>query len=223
MMQKPKKPAGIFLDWDGTLVDSFQFLLKAHNHVREILGRPPMPEGEFKRYFGMPRELLYRELYGKNGMDAKKHFEEFVTKHHMTYLNPLPGADDLVRTIVKLGIPSGVISNKKGVFVRNEIDHFGWTPLFSAIVGAGEAPQDKPAGDPLLLGISLAGVIAQPADIWYVGDSETDAICAENTGASLILIDHGDNLEGWARRFKPLLVVKNCGELTGLLLQWFQN
>src|SRR5688572_23960171 len=148
---KLKRPSAIFLDWDGTLVDSFNFLMEAHNHVRRLLGLETFSPERFSEYFGQPREILYKALYGKHAQDAKGHFETFVQKHHLKFLKPLPGAETLVNTIHNMKFPCGVVSNKKGDFIRAEIENFGWTPLFSAIVGAGEAPQDKPAADPLLL------------------------------------------------------------------------
>jgi phosphoglycolate phosphatase len=214
-----RKPKAIFLDWDGTLVDSFAFLLTAHNHVRNIFGMPPFTADEFMKYFGMPRDTLYQKLYEKNKLEAKTHFEAFVIQKHLKYLKPLPGADGLVRTIHELGLKSGVVSNKKGEFVRREIEHFGWTPLFSAIVGSGEAPQDKPSPDPLLLALTLSGLEGQADETWYVGDSETDALCAKQAGSPLVLIDHGHNLTGWIGEYKPILIIKNCGELSDFLLQ----
>ncbi len=215
-----EKPDAIFLDWDGTLVDSFNFLMEAHNHVRRTLGIEPFSAETFNEYFGQPREILYRNLYGKHAAAAKGHFETFVTKHHLTYLKPLPGADTLVNTIHKMNIPCGVVSNKKGTFIRAEIENFGWTSKFGAIVGAGEAPQDKPAADPLLLAISLARAEKHRKNTWYVGDSETDAECARNAGCMLVLIDHGTNISGWVDRYNPVLTVKNCNELSDYLLQW---
>ena len=215
-----KRPSAIFLDWDGTLVDSFAFLLQAHNHVRGIIGFEPFNAEQFMEYFGQPREILYRNLYGKHGAEAKIHFEAFVTEHHLKYLKPLPGADELLRTIHKLKIPMGIVSNKKGDFIRREIDNFGWTPMFGAIVGAGEAPQDKPAADPLLLAIALANADKNLKNTWYVGDSETDAECAKNAGCISILIDHGNNISPWVGRYNPALVIKNCTELRDFLLQW---
>jgi phosphoglycolate phosphatase len=214
------RPSAIFLDWDGTLVDSFGFLLDAHNHVRRTLSMELLTNEDFKVYFGMPRELLYKKLYGKYRTEAKSHFEDFVLRHHLEFLKPLPGADRLVRTIHNIKVPSGVVSNKKGDFIRKEIDNFGWTPLFSSIVGAGEAPQDKPAADPLLLAMALAKADKNPKKVWYVGDSETDAQCARNAGCILILIDHGTNIGAWVHEYEPSLMVKNCTELSEFLLQW---
>jgi phosphoglycolate phosphatase len=221
-MTKLLKPSAIFLDWDGTLVDSFSFLHQAHNHARSRIGMDSFGTDEFLKYFGMPREQLYRQLYGDQAAQAKKYFEEFVTLNHLQMLKPLPGASDLMDAIVAIDVVAGVVSNKKGDFIRREIDHFGWTPRLAAIVGAGEAPQDKPAADPLLLAISLSNVKENMNSIWYVGDSETDMLCAKNAGCVSVLIDSGHNNE-WVARYEPALQVKNCTELADFLLQWREN
>ena len=219
-MGQLSKPAAIFLDWDGTLVDSFAFLLSAHNHVRGIIGLPPFTAETFNEYFGQPREILYKNLYGERREDAKKHFEQFVLQNHLKALKPLPGAQDVVNTIRAMGVPSGIISNKKGDFIRKEIESFGWTPYFAAIVGAGEAPQDKPAADPLLLAIALAGVDAPRESIWYVGDSETDARCAFAAGCPFIFINHNDEHSPWMQECPPAKTVKTCNKLNDFLKTW---
>lgn len=223
-MKQPvlQKPAAIFLDWDGTLVDSFEFLLEAHSYARRKTGMPPLGRDEFLEYFGMPREVLYARLYGSKRKEAKEHFEDFVVKHHLQFLKPLSGALDLILAIVDAGIPAGVVSNKKGDFIRKEIEHFGWTRHFAAIVGAGEAPQDKPAADPLLLAIELAEIKENNELIWYVGDSETDMLCARNARCVSVLVDSGHN-NTWKENYNPALNVKNCTELADFLLQWRKN
>ena len=216
------KPSAIFLDWDGTLVDSFSFLHEAHNYARRQIGIESFSAETFLQYFGMPREQLYRALYGDKRIEAKRHFEEFVTRHHLQFLKPLPGAQDLMDAIASIGVVAGVVSNKKGDFIRREIDHFGWTPMLAAIVGAGEAPQDKPAADPLLLAASLSEVKENIETIWYVGDSETDMLCAQHAGCVPVLVETGHNMD-WAKAYSPALRVKNCHELADYLLQWSEN
>jgi phosphoglycolate phosphatase len=56
----------------------------------------------------------------------------------------------LLKIGADLGIVMGVVSNKKAQFLRQEIEGFGWGGYFKAVVGAGDAPRDKPAADPLI-------------------------------------------------------------------------
>lgn len=214
-----KLPKAIFFDWDGTLADSYAFLEGAHNHVRMQLGKPSFRENEFQQYFGQPREILYKAFYAPHEEEAKKMFEVYVREHHLK-LPALPGAEDLLKTLHAAGIPCGVVSNKKPEFIETEIRNFGWEAYFVASVGAGEASADKPSPAPLRLAVERAGLAGlEPDDIWFVGDTDNDLMCARDYGCPGILLGHMPNTPQLVAEFAPFLVVKDCHELDEFMLQ----
>ncbi|MBL4804758.1 MAG: HAD family hydrolase [Alphaproteobacteria bacterium] len=182
------KPKIVFFDWDGTLVDSFGFLHAAHNYARKALGIPAFTLEDFAQHFGKPREMLYVKIYGDQGEEAKKHFEEYVTEHHVSHLKPLEGAEEVLQLLKHMKIPCGVVTNKKRAIVEAEIENFEWGKYFDVVVGAADAANDKPAPDPLLLGISRAEKGLEPQDVWFVGDTENDTACSNAVGSKTILI-----------------------------------
>ena len=58
--------------------------------------------------------------------------------------------------------PQGVVSNKDGEFVREEVRHLGWAPLLPVVIGAGDAAADKPDPDPILLALERMACRAGP-------------------------------------------------------------
>ena len=113
----------VFWDWDGTLVNSFTFLHKTHNHVRESFGMGSFSLDEFSKYFGRPREELYNEIYGADNIEAaKERFEAYVFAHHHE-IPPMDGAEKLLQTFPDLGFPMGILTNKKGGLIRKEISN----------------------------------------------------------------------------------------------------
>jgi phosphoglycolate phosphatase len=213
------KPKSIFFDWDGTLVDSFEFLERAHNHVRAIYGMGPFAPGEFRGYFGMPRQMLYTKIYGDDWESARAHFEEYVDKNHMKLIKPLPGAEELVDALRTLKIKSGIVSNKKNRFVTREVEKLGWTDVFPILVGSGDAAQDKPEPAPLLLALSKAGLEKSAGEVFYVGDSETDAKCAQAVGCPLIIIDYEGRARSWVAPYEPVAVFNDCPEFAKYLFE----
>lgn len=221
-MTNPPLPKAIFFDWDGTLVDSYQLLLEAHNYARERIGLPVFSYEGFKPYFGKPRDYLYQAIYGDDQEAARAYFEEFVVKNHVDYLNPVEGAQALLETVEKLGITAGVVSNKKGAFIRQEITHYGWDKYFSVILGSGEAAEDKPSSAPLVMAIEktkLSLDYLDYKDIWYVGDTDIDMLCAENTGVQAILVHEQGTQSDLAKQYNPLMAIENCFILEQFLLQ----
>jgi phosphoglycolate phosphatase len=215
-----KKPEAVFFDWDGTLVDSFRFLHAAHNHVRGILEIEPFTLEVFEGYFGQPREKLYKELYGEHMEEAKKHFEAYVFANHLAGLVPMDGAQDLLEQLHRMGIPCGVVTNKKGSFVVKEIENFGWGKFFKSVVGAAEASADKPSPAPLFMAVERAEIFCDMANVWFVGDTDNDLACARDAGAVQVLVAAERDYTKLSKVFDIGLHRENCAALRDFLLQY---
>lgn len=224
MQQSPNKPKAILFDWDGTLVDSFDFLAAAHAHTCRELQRPIITPEMFKEYFGKPREFLYKELYGAENIEAAKSiFEAYVIARHMIDLKQMEGAHGLVKSLHGLGMACGIISNKKGALITEEVSSYGWDKYIDVIVGAGEAENDKPSGAPLLLGAEKIDESLKPEECFYVGDTDNDLAAAQDAGMIAILIGQGDKAEKLNIEYKPQHFFKNCTEFHQFLLHSFEK
>src|SRR3546814_4969671 len=72
---------------------------------------------------------------------------------HLETLKALEGATEILERLAALGIPTAVVSNKSGSYLRREAAHLGWDRYFHRIVGATDAPRDKPAPDPVYMAL----------------------------------------------------------------------
>ncbi|MGB0719324.1 MAG: HAD family hydrolase [Bdellovibrionales bacterium] len=214
-------PKAVFWDWDGTLVDSFSFLHETHNHVRGQFGMVPFSVDVFKSYFGKPREALYTEIYGADRLeDAKAHFEAYVTANHHK-IRAVDGAAAVLQAFKALDILMGIVTNKKGAFVRQEITHQGWDDYFVTVVGAGEADADKPSPAPLLLALAQSGLGLSPEEVWFVGDTDNDLACARDAGAPSVFIASPEPQHDIADLYNPILTFQSCRQFADFLLQQF--
>lgn len=222
-----KKPDFIFFDWDGTLVDSYKALETSHNIVlSEYFGKPPLKKGLFKKYFGWQRHAVYRAIYGEDmAEEGRKHFEKVFARHHCEMVRVIDGAGDLLNILEALAIKAGIVSNKHGPFVRAEIKHQGWDKYLGVIVASGEAERDKPSSDPLLKAMKELKANKDTHNIWYVGDSITDAKCAEEAEIPFVLVDIEADNDGSEKKDKSELYdsaqlnFKNCTALKDYLLR----
>ncbi len=207
------KPRGIFFDWDGTLVDSFAFLTKAHNAVKAEFGLPPFSQDEFLEYFGVPRDQLFLDIYGHHAEAAKQAFEKYYVANHLKEMIVMEGAAVMLVTIASLGIPMGVVSNKRSDFLQAEVEHLGWKKYFGdVVVGAGDAAADKPNPAPLVLGVSKYDNM-KIEDVWYIGDTVVDLECARAAGCPCLLVAPVDGVG------QDEAHVKNYAQICGFLLQ----
>lgn len=217
LLDKLIPPDAVFFDWDGTLVDTYEFLSAAHSYVLVQLGFPPFTEGEYKKYFGKPRDILYKEIYKEKHEEAREHFQKYVTENaHQVHM--LDGARDLLDVLKLENIPMGVVSNKLGSLVIREIEKFGLDGYFKVVVGGGEASSDKPSGAPLLLALERAGIDPKTRNVWYVGDTENDLACAKEAGCHAVFIEGHEDAQMLLAQYNPLLHFKNCHGLKEILV-----
>lgn len=219
------KPKAVYFDWDGTLVDSLAFITKAHNHVRRSLGiTPELTKEEFHYYLGMPRAVIFSELYKERADEGETAFVQYYNDNHLSDIQLIEGAQNLLETLDAQGITLGVVSNKRGNFLREEINHLGWDKYFGTrVIGSGDTAEDKPSAMPLEHGLSLMSEKLNKNDIWYVGDTDIDLQCANNAEVVGILYNpkeinisaiHGLKIDQ-NRHFS----VKKYEEICGFLLQ----
>ena len=104
-----------------------------------------------------------------------------------------------------LGIRLGVLSNRKREFMEHEIravDGGGWVEHVDVMVCGDDVPRRKPAPDQILKALDDLGA---PRDhsCWYVGDSTTDVIAANDAGVTAVFYNGAQWDQGWIDRIFP--------------------
>ena len=181
------RPRAILFDWDNTLIDSWDAIHAAQNAVLMAFGHELWTIEETRRRVRGSMRDSYPDIFGKDWEAAGELFYERFEALHMIRLRPLPGAAEMLADLATAGIAMGVVSNKKGDYLRQEVTHLGWDRYFGGIVGALDAPRDKPALDPVVLALEGSGVVPGPK-VWFVGDTDIDMRCAANCGCVAVLI-----------------------------------
>ena len=74
------------------------------------------------------------------------------------HLAAMPAASTMLDAAQDLGLYLGIVSNKTGPNLRQEVEYLGWSPRFRRIVGATDAARDKPAPDPVHLALDGSGI-----------------------------------------------------------------
>ncbi|WP_404378665.1 HAD family hydrolase [Caenispirillum salinarum] len=182
------RPDAILFDWDNTLVDTWPCIIKAMNTTLEAMGQDPWTEEEAQRRIARSLREAFPDLFGDAWEEAAEIFYRTFGEVHIDMLRPLPGAADLLKGLAEEGVLLAVVSNKTGRYLRQEADHLGWTPYFHRLVGAGDAPRDKPATDVVHLALKGSGIDPAEHVVWFVGDMPVDVQCARDSGCRSVLL-----------------------------------
>lgn len=181
------RPKAVIFDWDNTLVDSWPLIQDACNAAFRAYGLPEWTLAETKAKVRHSMRDSFPAIFGDEWEKAGEVFYARYAEIHADAIVPAAGAADLLAFLRKAGIYAGVVSNKRGDFLRAEAEQLGWTGHFGRIVGAFDAERDKPDPAPLLMALAPGGHVPG-ADVWFIGDADIDILCGRNAGCRTVLI-----------------------------------
>ena len=211
-------PTAIIFDWDDTLVDNWESINSALNITLKAMGKEGFSLSKTRNRVRKSMRESFPVLFGKRWKEAADLFLNEIKKDHLTKLQVIRGIPSLLRGITDIGIPMGIVSNKNGDLLRNEVNFLGWEKLFVSIVGANDAEVDKPNKAPVILALKL-GKIRMSSSIWFVGDAPSDMECAYNTGISPVLLHSEKYKNRDFTRFQPELLFASPKKMLNYLVR----
>ena len=206
------RPKALLFDWDNTLVDTWAVIHHALVRTFEAMGHEPWTLEETRGRVRQSARETFPLLFGARADEAMAIFYNAFGASHLQQLRQLAGAKDLLDELSAAGYLLGVVSNKKGLLLRREAEHLGWNGYFHRLVGANDAPRDKPAPDVVALALEGSG-LAAGAEVWFVGDTDIDLQCAHVTGCVPVLLRPEPPAEGEFADYPPDLYIESCGAL----------
>jgi HAD superfamily hydrolase (TIGR01509 family) len=140
---------GAIFDWDGVIIDSSSH----HEESWERLAAEipaTLPEGHFKRGFGMKNEVIIPELLkwttdvdeiARLSLRKEEIYREVVAERGLW---ALPGVTDLLCALREAGIPRVIGSSTHRLNIMTALDRIGLAGMFDAIVSAEDVSRGKP-------------------------------------------------------------------------------
>lgn len=174
-------PKGVLFDWDGTIVDTDKFIYKSLQETFQHFGKTPLTLSDFHKNCGQTACTIFKREF-------KDQWPEAQTVYYQTYLKKNYKTPDLfegIQCFLELlkdnHIYCAIVSNKKGDSLREEVEQLSLSPYFSKIIGATDAPRDKPFPDPVHLALKDSGLDPARHPVWFIGDRIVDMECAHKT------------------------------------------
>jgi HAD superfamily hydrolase (TIGR01549 family) len=174
----------VLLDWDGTIVDSMSALFATYSTICDRLGLP-FNEEIWRCHFSPNWQQMYRGLGITDGMRPVA-LEIWAQMFRDAEKAPFPGVVDALKRLVHSGISLGIVTGADRREVEPQIGRLVLGELLPIRVYGDEVTAQKPAPDPLLRALELAGVV--PSDAVYIGDALDDmrmAAAAHTSGVGI--------------------------------------
>jgi phosphoglycolate phosphatase len=176
----------VLFDLDGTLLDTLDDLADATNQALRELGLPEHPVEAYKYFIGDGVENLVRRAVPADRCEpalvlqcAARMRQEYAQRWDQK-TRPYPGVPELLDTLAARGLPMAVLSNKPDEFTKLCVAKLLPRWSFAAVVGQRAAVPKKP--DPAGARKIAEQLGLAPAEILYLGDTNTDMRTAVSAG-----------------------------------------
>jgi phosphoglycolate phosphatase len=188
---------GYLFDLDGTLVDTAPDLNAALSFALRKHGYRPTNEALTRHWIGHGAKVLVQQAldYQERGHDESENilgaFLSYYEEHVADLSRPYPAVLDALSSLRERGARLAVVTNKMTNFSVAILSSLKMARHFDAVVCGDTTAAAKPAADPALHACRALGVAT--ADALFVGDSQTDVLCARAAGCPVVCVRDGYN------------------------------
>ena len=185
----------ILFDLDGTLVDTAPDLMAAHNHVMKKFGHEEKKMSDIKSLAGKGAWVMMQRSFRKEIQDEKlkkemtKEFIDFYSNNIDKGSKPIEGVFDFLKWAKSKNISMAVCTNKQERLAVDLLKKLNMDEYFECTAGSDTFEFNKP--DPRHLTNVVEIIGGDLNKTIMVGDSEVDAMSADNAKLPFVLVENG--------------------------------
>jgi len=158
-----EKPAAVIFDMDGVLVDSNPFHLKKWQDFLTAHNVPFDPAELPSQIFGAHNDAAFSLFFGdkltaEKRRELAEELEATFRKTFKAHAAPLPGLEELLKSLKASGIPMAVASSAMMKNVQFVVDSLGFHDYFPVCVSGDDVRHPKPDAEIYLKTADRLGV-----------------------------------------------------------------
>lgn len=176
-----KKNTIILFDLDGTLIDSTDAIVSTFHHSFKVMNYDFRGSDEdIKALIGYPLDIMYKDLgvdedRAWDFVDAyKNRYKEISTKKTLL-LEKAYEAVNLASSFARVSI----VTTKTRKYTIPLLEHFDINKYFEIVTGRECVQNPKPHPEPIIKTLSDMNYNEKEDDVWMIGDTKLDLICAK--------------------------------------------
>lgn len=216
---------GVIFDFDGTICDTGEGIMKSAKYALEFFGYPvPEDERELSFFIGPPLLVTFQEKFNAEPQRA----EELVKKFRERYTNTgifesclYGGIKNLLAKLRADGLKIGVASSKPQEYIEILLKYFGIDNYFDCVCGVTFTADCESKSSIITRCIKELGV--NPKDTLMVGDKHYDI-----DGAKANMIDSAGVLWGYGTKFEFIesgakFIAEKADDIESIALGFFEQ
>ena len=174
----------VFLDLDGTLIDSHPGILASWRAALRALGHEPDESLDIRRFVGPPLEdsmqILLRSFGDDRVGEAVAAYRQHYGESGFLGSVPYPGIGKSLEEMKRTGLQVYLATSKRRIFASRILDHLKFATYFDGIYGS--VPSGELDHKPELLAHILSKHGLSPSHSLMVGDRQYDISGAHAVG-----------------------------------------
>lgn len=210
---------GVIFDSDGTLMNSFGFIVASYAHLATVFGYPAPSAQEVQAHLKLAEplpQIMQSFCPGKPLEDLMREFEKFHSENVHT-ASAFDGISNLLADLHANGTRLAILTGGNAK-VEDVMRYHGFSDYFTSIVHCDRVQFGKPHPEGFMLAAEECGIT--PAETVMVGDSPNDILSGKNAGAAITVgITHGHASHSELQAADPDYIVHSVPELKKLLLR----
>lgn len=165
----------VMFDFDGVIVDSERYGLELFQRLMKEQFSVDISFEEAEHVVGFNTASTVAYINREYGLDvSREEYLEAFGRYDNFYIDypgikPIDGASECIRGLSGLGIKVGLVSSTSAVLILSALNRISMADCFDFIVTGDMVKHSKPAPDPYLKGLAIAGMSAD--DAFVVEDS----------------------------------------------------
>ena len=219
MKMLPQPLAGVFLDLDGTVLDSALDLYAALESVCADDGVAPSSFDMVRQVVSRGSRAILATAYPHDSsarlLERMPGYLARYDRDIAVHTRPFDGMDEALLALEERGVPWGIVTNKPGFLTDRLLAALKMDVRAASVVSGDTLPVKKPDPAPVLLACERAGV--DPARCLFVGDDRRDVEAGRAAGCYTVAVGWGYLDGGDPRTWGADLVVDTVAEFASAL------
>ena len=210
----------VVLDFDGTLADTVELIVKTNQEVQRRMGYPVCKPEVIIATIGLPLAQCIQVMYPQVPKEElprwvsvyREVFDELKTKIVPALF---PHVKETLAELVKRGCVCTVASSRGRVSLVDFLKEMGISPFISYVLAAEDVVRAKPHPDPVLMTLAHTGISA--SETLVVGDMPVDVQMGLGAGAITCGVTYGNSNREALKAAGAHFIVDDFGEISTIL------
>ncbi len=201
-------------DFDYTLADSSQGIVKCYTHVLQANGFTNVDPYTIKRTIGKTLEESFAEMTGITDttriLELKKQYVAYADEVMNLNTFLFPETREVLQTLKTQGAYIGIVSTKYRYRIQSFLEEYDCMQYVDLIVGGEDVKEHKPSPEGVFIAIKT---LHCANDCLYIGDSAIDARTAQSAHIDFCGVLHGTTSRAELEAYPHVAIVHDLKAL----------